>query len=150
MTKLVVMADGPAVRRYRWFWIRAVTGFDPRFHCARCLRGRWLHRTSTPWPADGRLVFAFRPGEVAYVCGVTRRWSDNLHVAIDPWTPGEGAEAPMLGGGVLCIEGGIRLEIPALPDGWRGLGREFTKCRNFQFGVAWSGLSKNEARGSTC
>lgn len=137
---VIVPADGAAVRRYRWFWIKAVTGFDPRFHCARCLRGRWLHTTSTPWPADGRLVLTFRPGEVAYVCGVTRRWSDNLHIAIDPWKPGEGAGVPMLGGGNLRVEGGAQLAIPELPDDWRGLGRSYTSCRCFRFGVSRFGL----------
>jgi hypothetical protein len=39
----------------------------------------------------------------------------------------------------LIVEGARLLDIPELPDGWRGLPQAFTRCRNWRFGVATFG-----------
>ncbi len=45
--------------RYRYLWLKYVVGFDPRYHCARCLVGEYSQliplsastaRTSKAWP----------------------------------------------------------------------------------------------------
>jgi hypothetical protein len=69
-----------------------------------------------------------------YICGVTEGWKNNLHFAV---TPNEGAVA------MIDAEYGIRFTmynasrvmITPLPLKWNGLTRQYTSCRNFQFGV---------------
>lgn len=40
------------------------------------------------------------------------------------------------------VENARELPIPALPESWEGRDRETTRCKNFQFGVAYFGYSE--------
>jgi integrase len=88
------------------------------------------------------------PSDVAalYFCGVSD-WSkgggyaQNFHAPL-VYAPGEEVVLPMFGGQVFRAADARLSPIPELPDGWQGLPRAFTTCRNFRFAVSvfgWRG-----------
>ena len=136
--------DPDRLAGFRYFWIKGVRAFDPSRHCARCLVGPYAsgpglgYRETLPIPAAvplGPETFGGAAPSVVYVCGVSGRYADNLHLALLV-EPGAVAEAETFNGYRLRVEGARRLDIPPIPDGAMDLPKAFTTCRNFQFGVA--------------
>jgi hypothetical protein len=134
---------------FPYLWVKYVRGFDMRQHCAKCLIGTFSEALNCakgatpakPWGADVATGVPIRLDEdgapFIYLCGVSRGyvWSNNLHVFFRP-KAGAKIWCRTWNGYQVNIENGERLEIPTLPDGFRGLGKAFTTCRNFQAG--WS------------
>ena len=122
------------------FWLRYVRGFSPNFHCQQSLRG-----TRDPRFRKGMLLgapitlFEFLHFDYIYLCGVTPQRYPGLHLALE-LSPGAQVETETYNGIRIRVEGATNLEIPALPDGFAGMSRRFTRCRNWQFGVAYYGL----------
>ncbi len=78
-----------------------------------------------------------------YICGVGSGPKDglaarNLHLPMRH-APGEVVEATTYNGYKIMAEDAALLPIPALPEGWMGRDRETTRCKNFQFAVAYFG-----------
>ena len=44
VVRLRISGASETLQGYRYFWIRAVEEFDPKEHCAECLRGGWKLR----------------------------------------------------------------------------------------------------------
>ena len=142
---------GPKVTGYAFLWCKAVCGFRPQFHCAACLAGPFLKPAGT-WapPPNVRTEYVLPPSAKAmYVCGVSspRGYATNLHAPCRP-APGEGFEMPMVDGQRLIVEGATLMDIPPLPDKWRGLTPAFTRCRNWRFGVSQFGYRDPDAQRS--
>src|SRR5439155_27307170 len=117
-----------------------VRGFEPRHHCAACLRGRQSRLIRPGIPTNVPIQLGEAPdAPFIYLCGVAGRWADNLHVAMRPG-PGR-IVAPTYNGLQVQVVGAEAVTIPGLPEGYGGLGAEFTACRNYQFGVAYFGVS---------
>ena len=122
--------------RFRFLWLKHVSGFDERHHCAKGLVGRYAKL----FPYNGAKAGSVFEGPLEgpetpflYLCGVTGRWADNLHVAMAP-DPG-GAILHHDANCIVRVEGWRRLEIPPLPpEVAAGLTKDFTTCRNYQFG----------------
>src|SRR5208283_2673681 len=123
------------------FWLRYVHGFSPHFHCQQSLRGE----------SDPRFNRAMKIGtsydllprkryDYIYLCGVTPRLLPGLHLAV---VPQFGATVHMhtYNGIEIAVADAQQLEIPQLPDGFAGMSRKYTFCRNWQFGVQYYGLS---------
>jgi len=130
---LIVIHAELKTGRYRYLWLKRVRGFDPSRHCARCLIGdydRAIRFGSKYVP--GFSFTAEIPPDAApfvYLCGVTSRWADNLHVAI---LPAAGAAFEYEDANIrVAVVGAERLAIPMvdLP-----LPEAFATCRNYQFG----------------
>lgn len=128
--------DGQSLSGFSFFWGKRVLGFNPNRHCAESLLGDWLRFTRpTMMPGEHEMP----EGDLFYLCGVaTAGYSGNFHMPIRRI---EGAESTLRTstGAEVTVEGGHLLEIPPLPMDWNGYGREFTTCRNFQWGVATFG-----------
>lgn len=130
MPRIRLVVHQPA---FRFLWLRYVTGFDPRHHCVRCLLGRpsRLLRPYRIWEkgvVEGLLDE--HPADYLYLCGVTGRYDENLHIAMRP-EPGavvEYAEERI----EVRVEGAERLPITPID---LPLPEAFLRCRNFQFGV---------------
>ena len=76
-------------REFRWLWLMYVTGFDERHHCQACLKGnksrRFKYNRSTiTVPAEFSFPLDEFPARFVYLCGVTARYEDNLHIAMKP------------------------------------------------------------------
>lgn len=77
------------------------------------------------------------PVSFLYLCGVSRAgWDSNCHAAMEPAKEGQVC-IKTFNGFKVEIQNVRSLEIPSLPEGFRGLDPSFTTCRNFQFGVAY-------------
>lgn len=72
-----------------------------------------------------------------YLCGVIG-YRNNLHI---PFVPSDNENdiitAETYRGDKVIIIGAKRLPIPPLENGYNGLSRAFTSCRNYQFGVSY-------------
>ncbi|GAA1353716.1 hypothetical protein [Streptomyces beijiangensis] len=125
-------------RKYRYLWLKYVTGIDLSLHCARSLHGPYskhvgpeLRQMSTPLNE--------RPTPIAwYLCGVTTdpsRWADNPHLAFEP-APGHTEELAVHGlavtlTGARPIIGWGAHSIPA--EAPNSHDRHYATCRNWQF-----------------
>ena len=58
----------------------------------------------------------------------------NVHLAVRP-QQGAVASIGSVYGVTFTIRDAFALRVDRLPDGWMGLTAEYTRCRNFQFGV---------------
>ena len=139
---IFVTIEGPAGKTdltgYMFFWAKAVVGFVPTHHCAKCLKGPFM-KTSGQWapPLGTRREFILPPAARAlYICGVSRKGYDkNLHAPVEHEEGAPLIVIPMLDDQQLFIENAKLMAIPPLPDGWNGLPKSFTTCRNW----AWAG-----------
>lgn len=119
---------------FRIFWAKHVSRFTPNQHCARCLIGPF--EPSVPFGiahAGGTFDFGV-PNDKApflYLCGVTYRYEDNLHIAV---RPGAGAVEYSDDRIAVRITGAVRLPIERQPTDKPEI---FARCRNYQFGLQY-------------
>ncbi len=137
--KIGMEITGPAsqINGFRYFWLKYVKGFEQSKHCARCLVGSYskkIHKTvetNVPIVLDEVKDFDY-----LYLCGVSPKWETNLHMALKPVEGGK-AVVETYNGFKITVLGAELLPIDPLPDGWNGMTKEFTTCRNYQFGVQY-------------
>ena len=128
------------LRGYSYLWVKYVTGFDGRYHCANSLRGTYHWPLGVPIFTPSRHTLNAHPFRYVYLCGVAQtRWADNLHIPMEH-APGETIDDVTYNGVPIHIQNARRLEIPWIEDGWRDFPRSYTTCRNWQFGVRYFGL----------
>lgn len=132
--------DGAGTRQFRFLWGKRVTGFYPHLHCARSLIGSYTLEVNRDMGSGDRTI-DLGDADFFYLCGVTKKWDTNLHLAVRPRL-GARCSITAYNGVRFQILGGDAIAIPMLPDGWRGLPTEFTRCRNFQFGVDRYGYTR--------
>lgn len=130
------------------FWLRYVYGFSPHFHCQKSLRGWNDNRFHKGMDLDVTFEI-FDPIEYfsifkrkykhIYLCGVTSSKYPGLHLALAP-EEGKVAKDETYNGLRIEVIGARQLVIPYLPDGFAGMSRSYTTCRNWQFGVEYYGL----------
>ena len=147
MAEIVITVEGSkggaATSRFTYLWAKHVQGFNPKHHCAACLRGPW-EKTIQRGMKDGEYPIHLL-GPYFYICGVAPdyRYVDNFHLAVRP-AEGRIAVADTFCGTRFTIYGAEQIPITPLPDGFDGRGRKYTTCRNFQFAVQQFGLPKDE------
>ena len=119
--------------KYRYLWLKYVTGFDIREHCARCLIGKYSKmikfRSQGPGAVfEGELNEHEAP--YLYLCGVTGKWANNLHIAFQycAWDKVEYEDDNIK----VVLDHASRLPIE--PVKGLSLPSAYTTCRNFQFG----------------
>lgn len=133
---MVVIKYFKPKRKYKFLWLKLVTGIDLSQHCTKCLLGRFDRRI---W--GGSLIIPDRELKLAdsrlyYLCGVCDDWvwSHNLHVAF----------APAMGHDIviddefceLRIENARRINITNENIDWhlpQAKKKEFNTCRNWWF-----------------
>jgi hypothetical protein len=120
---------------FRYLWAKYVRGFNQRDHCARCLVGSFSKVVKpTMGPGDHVLDAPATDWEYFYLCGVTRHWHTNLHLAARR-SQGNVARVTAFNGAIFEIPSFEAIPINPLPVGFRGMNAYFTTCRNWQFGV---------------
>ena len=131
---------------FMWLWAKYVVGFNERYHCTNCLRGRYSHRfskTRNPGLASApEIVFDEHAGHRAiYICGVARKgysvkanYPHNVHIAIQP---AAGANATFtFERWTVNVQNGMILTIPgseSLPPPLQALPDSYTTCRIFRW-----------------
>jgi len=131
--ELTILGDEPRLTGFRHWWLKDVVGYDLNFHCIQCLLGR---RDRQITPTMHLNVSIPMRGSLVYLCGVAQRWrwDDNFH-AVAEACPGSSFELQTFNGLTVRFTDARRILIEPLPDGWSGLPKSFTTCRNFQFAV---------------
>jgi hypothetical protein len=132
-----IIGTKPYLEGFKFWWLKSVIGYDLNVHCARCLRGPYERQIHKSMRTNIKVELR---GDLVYLCGVSPRWQTNFHAAAEI-ALGETFDAETYNGFIVRFYNARQLDIPALPDGWRGLPKAFTTCRNFQFAVARSGDS---------
>ena len=133
------------IEGFRFLWAFYVSGFRPDRHCQPCFRGRRVAEFATGTARSGhQYVFdQIDRYPYLYICGVgagpvNLHGERNLHLPLE-YCEGASVERTTWNGYRIRVDDARELPIPPLPDGWRGLGPEFTRCRNYRFGVAYFG-----------
>lgn len=136
---------------FMWLWAKYVIGFNERYHCTNCLRGRYSHRFSkakNPHLATEHEIKFDEHGDhrAIYICGVARHgysgkknYPHNVHLAIQPAYGVESVfefeqwRVAITNGSILPIPGpeGLPEHLKSLPD-------RFTTCRIFRWGASQS------------
>lgn len=125
---------------YWYFWGMYVNGFNDSEHCKKCLLGKQSKRVALSTRAEAWVPMSEHDYKYVYLCAGygTRKagtWSKNVHIALQHEKGAELVEYEAADGLTIAIRNAKILPIPALEDGFRGLGRNYTTCRNFQFGT---------------
>lgn len=139
----VTRPDGGAgmLEGFRFLWASYVAGFRADRHCQACFLGRRVKEFGAGTKAMSFDAMDRYP--YLYICGVAAgprsfRKDRNLHLPL-AYEEGAAVERVTWTGFRLVVENARELPIPELPDGWGGLGPEFTRCKNFRFGVGYFG-----------
>jgi len=144
---LTIVGQSPSGRLWgfsQYTWLKYVSGFDSGEHCAKSLLGYHSRRVWYELPLNAPITLdESREYDYIYLCGVSAEfeWSNNLHMPVRH-APGERAICTTWNGLRCVITNAQLVEIPGLEPGWGGHAREFTSCRNWQFGVAKYGLTR--------
>lgn len=124
---------------FRYFWAKAVTGFTPSVHCARCLKGSYVKAVNNRMSAGSTEVG--NPGEIIYICGVSTpyKWANNFHLVLLCSEDAEPFSVELYNGIAISVSGANRINFDAsaakrlFPE----KGSNFLTCRNFQFGAQY-------------
>jgi len=122
-----------------------VKGFLPEKHCQFCFQGLRAPNFHSRNAASGLDIVLDRldVSDVIYVCGVAmgpenQRRYRNLHLPVR-YELGATATATTYNGYEVELRNATALPIPPVPDGYNGLPTRHTRCKNFQFGLAYFG-----------
>jgi hypothetical protein len=131
---LEVRGMATASQTFVQLWGVYVSGFKPEKHCIYCLKGKkevQLHREMH----DGDYVLKTdSPYFYLFAMGRVPKHETNVHLAVRSQA-GSVASIGSVYGVTFTIRDAFALRVDRLPDGWMGLGSDYTRCRNFQFGV---------------
>lgn len=123
---------------FRYLWLKHVRAFDPEIHCARSLVGDFDQQL-VPFRKQKSSIkvdapFVPRPGYLfAYLCGVAATRDRNVHLALRPRT---GIQTLARTEDIfVLVTGWEAVAIEPLPEAVaHRLPRNFSTCRNYQFG----------------
>ncbi|MEY4394675.1 MAG: hypothetical protein RL595_1924 [Planctomycetota bacterium] len=133
-----------------WLWAKYVVGFNEKYHCTNCLRGRYSNRFSkarNPQLAEQQeITFDEHSGHDAiYICGVARKgysvkknYEHNVHLAIKP-TPVSTSRF-QFENWTVEVQNGVVLPISgpeALRPGLKDLPHAYTTCRIFRWAAGF-------------
>lgn len=132
--RLTILGDADHLSGFKYWWLKSVREYRLDVHCARCLIGPYDRRVNKQM-LTGQLVELH--GDLVYLCGVASRWANNFHAPAQR-AEGQSFTLPTYNGFLVHFENAVLLPITPLPDGFHGLDRSFTTCRNYQFAVQMS------------
>ena len=121
-------------------WLKEVTGFDPSFHCAKCLKGRYLVEYGLHLKNANLIKLSAEEESVYYACGVASpyKWANNMHLAMKAKL-GSICQINLYNGDTLTFSGFQKIDFnenvasSLFPE----KNANYLTCRNFQFGSFW-------------
>jgi hypothetical protein len=130
---VTIEGQQPNLSGFQYWWLKSVRGYRLDVHCARCLVGPYDRRINKAMPLGQAVELQ---GDLVYLCGVAdgRRWANNFHAAA-AFEEGESFSLPTYNGLDVRFDNARMITIEPLPDGWNGLDKSFTTCRNYQFAL---------------
>jgi hypothetical protein len=130
--------DAENLSGFMYFWGKHITGFDNMKHCSRCLQGSYEKSIAKDIPLNRCFDIPFN-GKAFYICGVAKpyNWANNFHAAL---IPGNDTVVKKTYNGITVVIEGAK-EFKFNGDNasvkYPHYGKEYTTCRNFQFGVSF-------------
>jgi hypothetical protein len=139
---MTIEGDQTHLSGFQYFWLKSVRDYRLDVHCARCLVGPYDRRINKTMPLHQPVELR---GDLVYLCGgaTGRRWAQNFHAAAK-LQEGESFATPTYNGLMVRFHNALMIPIQPLPDGWNGLDKPFTTCRNYQFAVQMEGRENNK------
>lgn len=142
---MVKITELKVTGRFRYLWLKYITGVNLKVHCARSLLGVYSKKISPSMKTIKKpIILDENESEIFYLCGVTvpYRWENNFHLAFKRKL-GETLHVERNG---ICITIENAVEIPITPDcidpcDPNAKKKEYATCRNWQFAYM---LHKNE------
>ncbi|MER9652475.1 hypothetical protein NKJ26_03020 [Mesorhizobium sp. M0152] len=130
---------GGPVGKHGYLWMKKVTGFDPRYHCAKCLKGEYENDFGLRVPTNTwRTLKGYQESDIVYVCAVSRpyNWHRNRHLVVRV-KAGSHAGLDLWTGDRVLLDNAeiIRFTGQVAAERYADKGEDFTTCRNFQFGA---------------
>ncbi len=131
--------------RFRYLWLKYVTGVNLNVHCGRSLLGKYSELVSADLTMYDRFDLDEHEAKYFYLCGVATppKWGNNFHLAFR-YAEGKTLDVERLGVRVL-IANAEEIPIqwvspsnnPSTPEWVRELARNrgpaYFTCRNWQF-----------------
>ncbi len=95
---MITIRDIHVYGKFRYLWLKGVTGVNLKVHCAKCLLGEYDERVYPEMETARNLVL--KPAPYYYLCGVAKpyRWGKNFHLA---FREKEGAKLTFSENGIL-------------------------------------------------
>lgn len=89
--------------KFRYLWLKYVTGVNLNVHCARCLNGEYSNLIDKEKQLTEKVELSEFPARIFYFCGVASpyNWENNFHLAFESAN----------GESFLVDENGIKLEV---------------------------------------
>lgn len=153
---LRIDSDKALFEGYRFMWIRSVKGFNPQVHCAKCFKGNYININpiSPKMPYETNkdyhieldnkplLTSVLLDGKVLhYFCIVSQpyKWEENIHAGFI-FKQGSKVERDFKGQHITLTNAKeVYFDDSVVQKKYNHLGKEFTTCRNFQFGAYYYG-----------
>jgi hypothetical protein len=145
--RLEVRGMNTAAGRFVQLWGIYVSGFKSDRHCMYCLRGKKEKRLNKDMADSNLELSTDSPYFYLFAMGRVPKHDTNVHLAVRH-QPGSIASIGSMYGATFTIHDAHALRVDRLPDGWLGLGADFTRCRNFQFGVQQFGYKPKSGESS--
>lgn len=81
----MILETFETTEKFRYLWLKYVTGFDLSVHCAKSLVGRYssLFKFGDAPSIIHNCRLDEHPFRYIYLCGVTSRYENNLHLALE-------------------------------------------------------------------
>jgi len=123
--------------RFRYLWLKYVTGVNLEQHCAKCLKGQYSKKINPHVNGFEKIVLDESHADYYYLCGVSipYKWEKNFHLAFK-YMQGSIIELERLG--IKIKIRGAEL-IPIIPtplseiDSFHKHDPAYNTCRNWQF-----------------
>ena len=123
--------------KFKYLWLKYVTGVNLDVHCAKCLLGQYSTAVKKDADFTPEIVLDEFPAEIFYLCGVSfpYKWENNFHLAFE-YAPGESFEVNE--NNILCTLRNAR-RIPIMTEAMERVNhprignKSYSTCRNWQF-----------------
>ncbi len=139
-------------KSFMWLWAKYVIGWNDKYHCTNCIRGRYskkFSRNNPNFESSRSVIFDEQPDSAfraIYICGVSkqgysakRNYSHNVHAAILPVAGA--SDCWSFESWRMTVSNGRLLSIPKnaanIPERYRTLPDEFTTCRIFRWAASF-------------
>lgn len=138
----VVIKDLRVENKFRYFWLKYVTGVNLNVHCAGCLKGEYSSKIHKPEKTSlvetwSNCVLDEHDSQIFYLCGVTKKfdWWNNFHLAFQRM-PGAVFTFDIHGvSGEISNAKQLEIDISSMyhVNNKNLVNEKFNSCRNWRF-----------------
>lgn len=132
-----IVTPHQSVIGFRYLWLKNVTGFNSAYHCAKCLKGKYVTEFGLNLKPNTTTSLNLCEGDIAYACGVASpfKWANNMHIAMRV-SKGSTCSVKLYTGDTIQFDGFEQIPFTDQEaiKRFSHLGPSYLTCRNFHFG----------------